>query len=256
MLHLSRTAALILALVLAPVAASAALVPAEIDFSLEGFRGGPVNFTSPPVMVSVTGGQGGGPVTALTLASSLVDTTVIRTFATGTTSRLTIVAANGSANFTTGGGALGGVMPVLGLASYHRSTLGTPFDWLVPFTGTSQGLGIGGPPITVDGAFSGQELRLAGNDWTAGSAVVSTFMGAMSTRSGSVMAPFANGTAFSGGTIQLVTPGSIQTLVASSPISETPVFATMTVRFMPEPLGLAPLAGGLALLLVALRRRS
>jgi hypothetical protein len=154
-------------------------------------------------------------------------------------------AHNGAGNFADGGGTLGGVMPVNGIAKVclFAPCVGAPTANLtVPLTP----IGAGGA-AAVSAAVN---LTVYGAPWTTGTAAVGTV-----TVMGSAYGPgsSASSTFAPGGHIQFVTPIYVSSNIGAGPL--LPWFATLTINFVPEPATLLLLGGGIAALGYAGRSR-
>jgi hypothetical protein len=155
-------------------------------------------------------------------------------------------ATNGVGNFSfdaLGNG--GGTMAVQGLSNlclFAPCSASPPANVTVPFTtGGVNGIGLGGSVIVESGLVN---LTVEGNSWTTGTASISV---------PSVGTISQTGTAFDGTSVKLVTPAMISSSIGASAV--IPVFATLTLSFIPEPGTALLLAAGAAGLAVVGRKR-
>jgi hypothetical protein len=144
---------------------------------------------------------------------------------------------NGPGNFADGGGTLGGVMPLPGVAKLCLfGPCSAPVaNYNVPLSAVGQG-----GYQHISGAVN---LTVIGAPWTTGTAAVGTI-----TRMGSAHGPASatSSTAVPSGNLTLVTPVFISTEIGASAI--LPAFGILTMHFVPEPATLGLLAGGIVLL--------
>ena len=152
-------------------------------------------------------------------------------------------ASNGAGSFS--GGALGGVMPILGVAKVclFANCPAAIANLSVPLSV----VGAGGV-ATVDVAVA---VTVVGAPWTTGTAFAGT-LSAMGFAHGP--ASLTSSTAQVSGSVRLVTPIFISTNVGAS--SVVPAFGFLTLHFVPEPGTLLLLGGGIAALTGMGRRRS
>lgn len=157
---------------------------------------------------------------------------------------------SGSASF-----ALGGVMPVQGLANVclFGACNASVANVNVPFTQNgTRGIGIGGPAIKVAGLVN---VTVQGAPWTTGVAAIGSV-----TQTGFVHGPASGGAssaAQNSGVIKLVTPVVINTNIGASPT--LPAFGVLTLHFdniVPEPGTMLLLASGVIGLGVLGRKRA
>jgi hypothetical protein len=108
---------------------------------------------------------------------------------------------------------------------------------------------VGAGGIAVAGTGGPVFVTVIGAPWTTGTAAIGTL-----TRMGFAHGPGSNAssTAVQSGEIRLVTPVFVST--NQGPIAVVPVFATMTLHFVPEPGTVALLGGGIVLLAATGRR--
>jgi hypothetical protein len=151
-------------------------------------------------------------------------------------------ASNGAGSFS--GGALAGVMPILGVAKVclFGSCPVASANLSVPLSV----VGAGGV-ATVDGVV---DVTVIGAPWTVGTAYAGT-LSAMGFAHGP--ASGTSSTAQISGTVRLVTPIFISTNIAASAV--IPAFGFLTLHFVPEPGTLLLLSGGIAALVGVGRRR-
>lgn len=154
-------------------------------------------------------------------------------------------ARNGAGGFAEQGGALGGVMPVLGVAKvcvFGSCDGGAIANLTVPISV----VGAGGSAV-ASGLI---DVTVVGAPWTTGTAAIGTI-----TARGYARGPrgATSSTLQPSGSIRLVTPIFISTNLAAS--ATVPAFGILTLHFVPEPGTLALLGGGLAALVGAGSRR-
>ena len=166
--------------------------------------------------------------------------------------------------FSTGGPLTQSVLPVPGTNRLCILFPGCGSYVPAPLTiGGTKGVGIGGK-ITIGGYSSsgpGLKLSLFAAPWTLGATSV-TGVRTPNGEIGTVTAAgFAHGPASStatahhlGGVIQVVTPGRVDTNVAS-PLDRTPLMGILTLRVVPEPGPLLLLGAGAAGLAAVARAR-
>ncbi|MDJ0868910.1 MAG: PEP-CTERM sorting domain-containing protein [Myxococcota bacterium] len=158
------------------------------------------------------------------------------------TEQVTGMLSNGAASFagSTGAG-FGGVMPVQGAARVCLfGTCASPLaSYMIPFSP----IGVGGTAtfMTPIGAES-VLISVIGGAWTTGTITPTAFGFPLSTRQGFAHGPASatSSAAQPSGLIQLVAPAQLDAnLGADYPV---PIFATLTLHFVPEP-GTALLLG-------------
>jgi hypothetical protein len=198
---------------------------------------------------AVANGSGGGShIDSLALAGSTVATTGVVVPITDPAAfpingiRATVL--NGMGTFSGGGGTLGGVMPLLGVAKVCL---------FGPCASAVANLSV---PLSVVGAGGAQAISAAvnltviGAPWTTGTAAVGTVtaMGAAHGPASGTSSTFAPG-----GHLQLVTPIFFYSNIGVG--VTIPMFATLAINFVPEPTTLLLLGGGIGALGLAGRAR-
>lgn len=201
-------------------------------------------------VAALNGSGGGGALASLDLGAGAVGGGPVFLPVTdpgvGPIEGLIAEIANGAGHFATGGGALGGVMPLPGfykVCLFGSCDAAPPANLTIPLTP----IGVGGQ-VTAMGAVS---LTVYGAPWTGGTASIGVV-----TRMGYAMGPGSatGSTAQIGGKLQLVTPIYVTTSIGASAVA--PAFAVLTLHFVPEPATLGLLASGVAgLAWVGARRR-
>jgi hypothetical protein len=196
-------------------------------------------------VATVNGSGPGGHLNSLTLPASPFATTAATVPVTDPAvfpiNGFQATVHNGAGSFAGGGG----IMALFGVAKvclfYQCGTL-VPGNLSVPLTV----VGAGGV-TTVKGAVN---VTVVGGAWTTGTAAVGSL-----TAMGFAHGPngFTSSTAQNSGVIQLVTPIFVSTNIGSFPV--WPLFATLTLHFVPEPGTFALLAGGLGALALGGRAR-
>lgn len=139
----------------------------------------------------------------------------------------------------TSGGALGGSVALPGFAKV--CLFGTTFGCQSPVSNIVVPLA----PVGAGGASSSQgpvNISVYGAPWTTGTVSYFPIATRMGFAAGPTSAP--SSTARPGGVLQLVTPIYITTNIAASAV--VPAFATLTLRFVPEPATLLLVGGALA----------
>jgi hypothetical protein len=235
------------AIVLAASGARAAAVPFTTSLVLQ-------IATLPPVVIPgagtviVNGSAGGSHIHSLAFAGSTFATSGLVLSITNPSvfpiAGVHITAHNGAGNFADGGGTLGGVMPIAGVAKVclFGPCTAAVSNLSVPLSVVGQG-GWANPTGAVN-------LTVIGAPWTTGTAAVGTI-----TAMGSAHGPASatSSTFLPGGQLKLVTPVFINTAIGASPV--VPAFGILTFHFVPEPATIALLAGGIGLLGIIGRAR-
>lgn len=152
-----------------------------------------------------------------------------------------LTAQNGPGSFADGGGTLGGVMPIAGVAKVclFGPCSAAVSNLSVPLSVVGQG-GYANPTGAVN-------MTVIGAPWTTGTAAVGTAF----TQMGGA-APVSN-TGAASGHVTLVTPVFISTHIGASAV--IPAFGILTLHFVPEPTTIALLASGVGLLGIIGRAR-
>lgn len=241
---------------IAPRDARAVVLPVEVEFMIQPALGlfvvlGPT--VSGSGIAVVNGSGAGGALSSLALPGSIV-------VATGVTMPITdplvapvqgviLTVANGAGTVgATGGGSIGGALPVSGVFRFCLfAPCGAAIGNLsVPLTP----IGVGGS-ATLQGAVN---VSVYGAPWTTGSAMVGAF-GYFQTITGFVHGPSSNTStaAQPGGTLQLVTPIAITTNIGVD--NQAFAFGILTVRFVPEAATAMLLGAGIVVLGALGRRR-
>jgi len=237
------------AIVLAASGARAAAVPFTTSLVLQ-------IATLPPVVIPgagtviVNGSAGGSHIHSLAFAGSTFATSGLVLPITNPSvfpiAGVHITAHNGAGNFADGGGTLGGVMPLAGVAKVclFGTCAGAVSNLSIPLSVVGQG-GYANPTGAVN-------MTVIGAPWTTGTAVV---VGTAFTMMGSAHGPASatSSTFAPGGQLKLVTPIYISTHIGASAI--IPAFGILTLHFIPEPATIALLAGGVGLLGIIGRAR-
>lgn len=231
------------------VPAQAVSLPVAIELRLEIAALEPATLSSVGA-ATVNGSGAGGHLDSVALdAAQLADSTLvpIPDEAAAPITGVAIVVANraGSVAETAGGGMRGAI----GLQGAAKICLFGGIGCVAPLANINV-------PLTVVGeggfavATGPVSLTVFGAPWTTGQVAIGTI-----TRRGGARGPLSatSSTAQSGGEIQLVTPVHISTNIGASAV--VPIFATLTLRFVPEPATLALLALGIGALATAGRRK-
>jgi len=203
-------------------------------------------------IATVNGSGGGVHVSSLALDAGFVSTaglvTPITDPAAAPIRGFQLTAANEVGAFAeTAMGTLAGVMPLVGVA---KICLFEPCAAAIANLSVPLSVVGSGGVAYVDGAV---QLTVTGAPWTTGTVTpVPTFSSftAMGYRNGPAAAASSTGQASAA--IQLVTPIIFRTNVG---LFATPAAAVLTLHFVPEPVTLTLLGGGLAALAIAGRSR-
>jgi len=227
----------------------ASVLPVDAELRIQIPTVAPLVIASAGV-ATVNGSGGGAHVQSVALGPGVVAGGPVLIPLTGpiaaTISAVQLVAANQPGTVAeTGGGTLGGPIGLSGTLRFCLfGTSGSCADPLANLDVPLTPAGVGGS-AAVAGLVG---LTVFGAPWTTGTASVGTVT-AMGYRAGP--ASGTSSTAQAGGVIQLVTPIAILTNIEAF----LPAFATLTLRFVPEPTTLLLLgAGVLALALGGARR--
>lgn len=229
--------------------AAAIVLPVEARLTIEVGAVQPIVFDGAGV-ATVNGSGGGASIASLALGGGVVggDPVLVPITDPGAMpiSGLLGTVGNLPGTLATGGGALGGLVPLSGVLKvclFGSGACSAPMANLsVPLSAVG-----GGGAGWVEGPV---HLTVFGAPWTTGTAAIGSI-----TRMGFAMGPASasGSTAQSGGRLQLVTPISVTTNIGASAI--VPAFATLTLHFVPEPVTSVLLAGGVAALAAAGARR-
>lgn len=254
-----RSASLALALGLAFAASPAAaeLLVFEGELAMGGLGGSASVATAIGVATVNGSAAGGGHVDTLQIPGGLFQATSTTTPTTGNITKLIITISAGSGTFTGGAsGPLHGTLPVPGNVRVCL-LLSCAIAIDVPFTENgTRGVGLGGPPI-VRTIFGTGTLSLSGTSWEDGSATITTSGGPLVTP-GFAHGPLSNtsSTAQAEGVVRLTSPAPLSFTTGGGVPLVLANFATLDVRFLPEPSAFAGLcAGALAVGALGLRRR-
>ena len=229
-------------MLLAASGAQAAALPFTASLALQIATLAPIAIPGSGTAI-VNGSAGGSHIHSLALGGGTFATTALVVPISNPSvfpiAGVHLTAQNDPGNFADGGGTLGGVMPLAGVAkvclfgpcSAAVSNLSVPLSVV----------GVGGG-IHVQGAVN---LSVVGAPWTTGTAVVpGTGITMMGTAHGPASA--ASSTFLPGGQLRLVTPVFISTHIGASAV--IPAFGILTLHFVPEPTTIALLASGVGLL--------
>jgi hypothetical protein len=234
--HSSRAIPLLVLLVAAP--AGGGTLPFVGSLAIE-FSSIPLPLVSGAGVATVNGSGGGIHVQSLALPGGAFATSGAVVPVTDPASNpiqgVQLTVANGSGSFAETGGALGGKMALPGVAKVCL---------FAPCAGAISNLSV---PLTVVGAGGSQfslgavNLTVWGAPWTTGTVAISAV-----TRMGFAHGPATatSSSAQASGVVRLVTPIVVSTNI---PVPATPpVFAILTLHFVPEPATLLLLAAGIA----------
>jgi len=200
-------------------------------------------------VASANGGGGGSHLDTLALSASPFATIgrlqPVSDPAASPIQGVLLTVHNGDGHFDRSGGGLGGVMRLFGVSKvclFAPCAAAPPGNLSIPLSA----IGAGG----VQAIGTIVSVTVVGAPWTTRTAAVGTLthMGFAHGPASSTSSTFADG-----GQLQLVAPGNILTNIGASTV--VPVFATLSVHFVPEPTTLGLLALGIAALGAAGRRR-
>jgi hypothetical protein len=244
---IARAAVLSLAMLFAGQSARAAVLAFEAEFRLETANLAPLVFETTGV-ATVNGSGGGLHVQSLALADGAVSggplLIPLTDPAVAPISAVRFEMANEAGSVVESGGVLGGVIPLGGDLRYCLfGSSNACTDPIANLVVPLDPVGVGGFAVAEGPALA----TIFGAPWTTATAAVGTI-----TRMGGRAGP-ASGTSTTaqiGGSIQLVTP-----ILIFGGFESTPAFATLTLRFVPEPATFALVAGGIAALCAAGARR-
>lgn len=239
-----------LAVLVLATPAAAVVLPVAARLTLEVGAVLPITFESTG-FATVNGSGGGASISSLALAGGVVGggpvLVPVSDPGAAPITGLLGTAGNQPGTLATGGGALGGLLPLSGVLKVCLFGLGTCSS---PMANLSVPLSVvgGAGAAWVEGPVN---LTVFGAPWTSGTAAIGAI-----TRMGFAMGPAsaAGSTAQTGGRLQLVTPISVTTNIGASAV--VPAFATLTLHFVPEPATLAMLGGGIVALAAAGARRA
>lgn len=222
--------------------ARAIVLPVEARMTIEIAQLTPVVFDSTGSAV-VNGSGGGLSLSSLALGAGVLGggplLVPVTDPAAAPITGFVADVSNDAGTFGTGGGGLGGVMPLVGEVRICFFGLGSCASPLANLSVPLGAIGAGG----ADWSSGPVNLTVFGAPWTSGTAAVGVI-----TRMGFAMGPASasGSTAQAGGRVQLVTPIYVTTNIGASAV--VPAFATLTLHFVPEPASLACLAVGIAML--------
>jgi hypothetical protein len=198
-------------------------------------------------VASFDGSSAGGHAGSLALSASVFAATAVHVPVTDPAvaplEGVLLTAHNDAGAFTGGAGSLGGVLPVRGLARIclaHPCELGPPSNVSIPLS-----IGLTSSRST---AFF-MNLTVQGAPWTSGA--ISAY-GLRASGYAHGPASGTSSTAAPSGVVSLVTPILVSTNVGASPT--LPIYARMTLHFVPEPAPAGLLLAGCAALGLAGRR--
>jgi hypothetical protein len=225
------------AMLLAASGAQAAALPFTASLALQIVTLAPIAIPGSGTAI-VNGSAGGSHIHSLGLAGSTFATAGFVVPVTDPSAfpiaGVQLTAQNVPGNFADGGGTLGGVMPIAGIAKVclFGPCSAAVSNLSIPLTVVGQG-GYANPTGAVN-------MTVIGAPWTTGTAAVGTAF----TQMGGV-APLSN-TGAPSGNVTLVTPVFISTHIGASAV--LPAFGILTLHFVPEPTTIALLASGVGLL--------
>jgi hypothetical protein len=241
---------------LLPAPAAAELLVFEGELSMGGL-GGPATVDTAIGVATVNGSGTGLHLDTLQIPGGLFSAMSTSTPTGGSFTKIIITIGAGAGTFTGGAsGPLQGTLPVPGNVRVCL-LLDCALAVDVPFTENgTRGVGLGGAPI-VRTLFGTGTLSLFGNGWQDASATITTSAGAVVTP-GFAHGPlsFTSSTAQAGGVVRLTSPAPLAFSSGVDPPLVLATFATLDVRFLPEPGSFVALcAGALAIAALGARRR-
>lgn len=241
------------------LATEIAAIPVEVSLSLELPRLSVTRTVGPVVASAAVSPGGSGHLESLILPSLSLSTTFLTPASSSVTPGIAAVGATlgpistGTLSAQASPGSFGGVLPLTG--ALHLCVI-DPGCGLFNLDYAMSRIGRGG---TFTATVSSAALTLIGAPWTVRSVSLMTSTSpsaAVTRRTGFVHTPVSgtglSGVALASGVLQLVTPFMVRNSLA---LPDVPGFATLTVRFGPEPRSAALLLSGAGLLVALGRRR-
>jgi PEP-CTERM motif len=226
--------------------ADAVSLPARFTLGLEIANLGPVSVSSNGT-ATVNGSGPGGHVASLAVAPLQLSGTALFPVSDPAAAPITgvrLTVGNDAGAFAeTAGGVLRGNMPLLGAAKVCLFGEGAACTAAVANINVPLGAVGGGGFQFITAAVN---MTVFGAPWTTATAAIGTI-----TRMGS--ASPASSTGMASGTVRLVTPVRLTTNIGASAV--VPIFAVLTLHFVPEPTTLTLLASGVVALAWAGRSR-
>jgi hypothetical protein len=232
-----RCALASLATLLVAISAAAEVWQFEATYSLGGIAN-PAPVGTGVGLATVNGSGGGSHVSSLAVPGGLVSIQSTTT-PTGTSppyTKLIVSMTPGAGSFAGGSGTgiLAGTLPVPGNVRVCLfASCGFAVD--VPFTENgTRGVGIGGTVTAPTGLGSGV-VSIVGATWDTATATVSSSQGPV-TIMGFAHGPasLTSSTLATNGVLQLVTPAQVNFTLGATSLP-LPAFASLQVRFLPEP---------------------